>query len=438
MNTTIRIESIRLENFKNVKNGEISLKLNNGFLNTLNVLGIYGQNGSGKTAVVDAFSVIKNLVSKKTLNEDIKQYMSFNEKISSININLKMINSEKEYAIKYYVGLEKKEDNVIINFEKLEYRPIEPKKKFSTIIDYNINNEDCVFSPVKIFNKLIKTQNDYIDIENIKAMCIKNRNSFIFNDGFFDMLEKNNNLKEEKVLISSVYNYFKNDFEVVDCGYFKNVTNGSFYGKFKFLEETFIFDDHIVIKKAFKKDLDNALNHINSVLKTVINGLILETEIFENNETEIKIGFFACRDGVKVPLTYESEGIKKIISILSLLIYVYNNESACLVIDDLDSFMFEYLLGELLNIINEKCKGQIIFTSHNLRPLEVLNAKSIVFTTTNENNKYIKFKNIKYKNNLRDIYYQTIKSGGQVESVYKETASKEIRCAFSKAFDLYK
>lgn len=33
--------------------------------------------------------------------------------------------------------------------------------------------------------------------------------------------------------------------------------------------------------------------------------------------------------------------------------------------------IFEYLLGELLNIISEKGKGQLIFTSHNLRPLEI-------------------------------------------------------------------
>ena len=45
--------------------------------------------------------------------------------------------------------------------------------------------------------------------------------------------------------------------------------------------------------------------------------------------------------------------------------------------------VFEYLLGEMLNIISEKGKGQLIFTSHNLRPLETIDKGFIAFTTTN-------------------------------------------------------
>ncbi len=66
---------------------------------------------------------------------------------------------------------------------------------------------------------------------------------------------------------------------------------------------------------------------------------------------------------------YSIIGIKKIVSILQLLIVVYNNPSITVAIDELDSGIFESLLGELLNIISEKGKGQLIFTSHNLRPL---------------------------------------------------------------------
>lgn len=57
-------------------------------------------------------------------------------------------------------------------------------------------------------------------------------------------------------------------------------------------------------------------------------------------------------------------------SILQLLIVVYNHPSVTVAVDELDGGVFEYLLGELLNIISEKGKGQLIFTSHNLRPLD--------------------------------------------------------------------
>ena len=39
-------------------------------------------------------------------------------------------------------------------------------------------------------------------------------------------------------------------------------------------------------------------------------------------------------------------------------------------IDELDSGIYEYLLGECLEVMQDKAKGQLIFTSHNLRPLE--------------------------------------------------------------------
>ena len=53
---------------------------------------------------------------------------------------------------------------------------------------------------------------------------------------------------------------------------------------------------------------------------------------------------------ISIPLKYESEGIVKIVSFLNVLICVYNNPSMCLVIDELDSGVFEYLLGELLAV----------------------------------------------------------------------------------------
>ena len=37
-------------------------------------------------------------------------------------------------------------------------------------------------------------------------------------------------------------------------------------------------------------------------------------------------------------------------------------------IDELDSGIYEYLLGECLEVMQDKAKGQLIFTSHNLRP----------------------------------------------------------------------
>ena len=115
---------------------------------------------------------------------------------------------------------------------------------------------------------------------------------------------------------------------------------------------------------------------------------------------------------------------------------MYNRGSITVAVDELDSGVFEYLLGELLRIISEKGKGQLIFTSHNLRPLETLDHGFVAFTTTNAENRYIRFTNIKTNNNLRDFYYRDIILGEQSEVVYEPTNNYEIALAFREAGDL--
>ena len=138
-------------------------------------------------------------------------------------------------------------------------------------------------------------------------------------------------------------------------------------------------------------------------------------------------------DKKPIPIRMESDGIIKIISILNALIQAFSNSSICLVIDELDAGIFEYLLGELLDIFSKSAKGQLIFTSHNLRALEMLDKESIMFSTVNPDNRYIHMKNVKDSNNLRSMYIRSITLGGQEELIYEETDSLKISRAFRKA-----
>ena len=194
----------------------------------------------------------------------------------------------------------------------------------------------------------------------------------------------------------------------------------------------------IKIKINIFNILDKIIIQINTVLSSLIPGLTIETkeineELMENGNVGKVFELLSVRENIKIPLKYESDGIKKIISILSALIAMYNNEKICVVIDEMDSGIFEFLLGELLGVLKEKAKGQLIFTSHNLRALEVLDKNDIIFTTTNPNNRYIKMKNVKKTNNLRDFYLREIFLGDQNEPIYNKTKSYAISRAFRKA-----
>jgi hypothetical protein len=179
----------------------------------------------------------------------------------------------------------------------------------------------------------------------------------------------------------------------------------------------------------------NVIENLNNVLKEIIPELMIKIkeygeELNENGDPVIKIELLAERGDIKIPLRYESAGIKKIISILSAMIAMYNKPGICLAVDELDAGIFEYLLGEILEIIQDRAKGQLVFTSHNLRPLEKLNKESLIFTTTNPQNRYIRFTNVKETNNLRSFYYRTINLGGQEEEVYERTEKPRIARAF--------
>ena len=180
---------------------------------------------------------------------------------------------------------------------------------------------------------------------------------------------------------------------------------------------------------------------MNVVLCQIIPGLTigvkeLGTHLSKNGNVEVRIELVSHKNGKDIPLKYESEGIKKIISILQLLIVVYNKPFITVAIDELDSGVFEYLLGELLRIISENGKGQLVFTSHNLRPLETLDRSFVAFTTTNPENRYIRLSYVKTNHNLRDFYYRDIVLGEQDEPVYETTNNYEIAYAFREAGEL--
>ncbi len=201
-------------------------------------------------------------------------------------------------------------------------------------------------------------------------------------------------------------------------------------------------NESVLVPSELVDVVKELMENMNIVLGQIIPGLSinvyeLDTELSKDSRRGKRLQLMSKRNGKEIPLKYESEGIKKIVSILQLLIVVYNSDSITLAVDELDAGIFEYLLGELLKVISEKGRGQLIFTSHNLRPLETLDKCFIAFTTVNPNNRYIRFINVKGNNNLRDFYYRDITLGEQSEPVYAPTNNYEIMLAFREAGRTY-
>ena len=202
----------------------------------------------------------------------------------------------------------------------------------------------------------------------------------------------------------------------------------------------FMFDVRrpVTIDNRDLDDLREDICKISSVLTQLVPGLSIG--IKEISQTLNKDGdvdtiamLTAYREEKELPLRDESDGVRKIISVLSLIIAAFNEQSVTVAIDEFDAGIFEYLLGEILQTMEESGKGQFVFTSHNLRPLEVINKKFLYFTTTNPDNRYIRLKKIATTNNLRDTYFREIILCEQEEEIYNKTKKFKIVAALKKA-----
>ena len=83
----IRIKRIVLQNFKSVGYGEITFNCGNEFVpyeTESDILGIYGQNGSGKTALIEALYILKELMSGKPVPNDYADCVALDKPYSTL------------------------------------------------------------------------------------------------------------------------------------------------------------------------------------------------------------------------------------------------------------------------------------------------------------------------------------------------------------------
>ena len=334
----------------------------------------------------------------------------------------------------------------------MSYSKLEDGKwtRKSDILSYEYENKKIPFTPKKTYEEMVSKQKDNeLDLKFQKEFSKRLCKSYIFNNDNIKLFENTLTKETEIVKIIKAMQYFaKYNLFIVENDESGVInTFGIMPFSFRIEDEYGISTGVIAIKlfdittvdKAKLEILNKIIDQINIVVENIIPNLNIKLknygiETLRDGREGYRVQLLSNRDGIQIPLKYESDGIKKIISILSALIAMYNNEKIVLAVDELDAGVFEYLLGEILDVINDNCKGQFIFTSHNLRALEKLDKDSIVFTTTNQENRYIKFTSVKNTNNLRDFYLRGILLGGQKEEIYSGTNKAYISRAFRKAW----
>ncbi len=460
--SNVRLKSITIQNFKNVVSGTLNLAHGNPDFNA-SILGLYGQNGSGKTALIDALMLLKFALRGLPVPEQFAEYVNVDADFAAIQYEFSLEDSKHENIYRVYYGIKlKKElrptDNNTDFGESSEqrYKALLFDEEFSYSCKGSDNQKRTVlmdtaagdvFGPQTKYNELVgKDKDALMNLLVAKKMAAAASRSFVFSRELLEVIHKEDANEKHLFVIDRMVHYGNFELFVI------NTTNSGLISlnvlpiSFKYDEPMKGISGNLILKlnepsilpEKAAEIVPKIIENMNTVLSQIVPGLSISTreldkQTLKNGETGTKIEIISHRNGRQIPLQYESEGIKKIVSVLHLLIAVYNNPSVTVAIDELDAGVFEYLLGELLRIIGEKGKGQLIFTSHNLRPLETLNKCFIAFTTTNPENRYIRMNNVKTNNNLRDFYYRDILLGEQAEPVYEMTHNGEIAFAFREA-----
>ncbi|MCM3217780.1 ATP-binding protein [Niallia taxi] len=464
-NIKVRVSEVEINNFKNVINGKISFPSSKSLsFEKADVLGIYGQNGSGKTAVVESFQILGRLLHGASLHKSTEKLITEGNDTASLNFTFLINTGDNLFETYYNVDITKlpiepfdtnEEDvqnsksSVYVSKEEFRYKKLEKGARPKTAIQYFRAIDEYSIGPNLIYKKVKSNKNDhYVSYKVNAELSYKESTSFLFRKEGVSLTktildrEVNSLLESIRLIFASnlfVINnqqsslilanvlipvhYKKKDYNTGETGYGVIYLTSNEPTRMK-------FERFEMLKTMFQS--------ISKVLTEIVPGLTVELrpvgeQTLNDGSVGMRAELIAIREGIALPISCESDGIKKLISILSSLIVMYNDPNACIVIDELDAGIFEFLLGEIVRILNDSGKGQLLFTSHNLRLLEVLDKDNLVFTTTNAELRYINLKGIKETNNIRDVYIRAIQLGTDEEPVYEETDRYDIMDAFEEA-----
>ena len=464
-NRTVRIETITIENFKNVMQGTLDFE-NKRKKYKASVLGLYGQNGSGKTALIHAVQLLKFALCGHVIPRKYVDYINIDSEYATLKYQFIIQHKIGTYHVWYQFSLKKEVDDVGVNSndeatstainkvelfdEVLSFSFISEKEKLRKAILIDTRTNEIFLPKAKMEELVGKNKETYTDLLVTKRLTKATSRSFIFSKEMINEYRKNCKNDIYMNLIESLYIYGDRELFVIDTEKIGLISLEKLPISFKYRKKNsetvgnlmLPLDRPALVPEEAYEIVENIIRNMNIVLEQLVPGLRigvvdLGVTMLKDGKVGKQIQLMSLKNSKEIPFRYESEGIKKIVSILQLLIVVYNNPSITVAIDELDGGVFEYLLGELLNIISEKGKGQLIFTSHNLRPLETIDKGFIAFTTTNPEKRYIRMTNVKGTNNLRDFYYRDIVLGEQNEQVYNATNNYEIALAFREAGEAF-
>ena len=512
----IRLRALEINDFMNVEHGRVTLSNASSIEdigNGAEVVGLYGQNGSGKTSFIQALSILKTLMSGEALDRSAREHIRTGQDCFKLRVEFFAAVGDDDPICDYITGITEdvpehipylavyevcigvhSQRSPLVLSESLSCKNLSSDKSMHEVFAWRVDQidgdngkgqvaafdsvipkwvEDATeqwsfglsdISPTTRWQSLVVADRTLGSrLEAAKNQSFQQGSSFLFSTGFMSFsrsmigsldrtLSKAAASALSRVCIPTFFiatscKLFATKSMVVlptthqgilPLGYLPLASHegehGGYVDNFMLLD----IDTAKPVEASHVVELEHALNNISEVLSALVPGLAVEVERRgevpgNDGETLVNIELMSVRGNSRVPLRNESEGIKKVLSTISLLIDVHSNPAALVAIDEFDSGVFEFLLGEILQTIAESGCGQLVFTAHNLRPLEVLSSGSIWFTTINPVRRYVKATGVHGSNNLRKMYLRDVRLGRDGDDIYVPTSPLRIDSALYDA-----
>ncbi|PWG59636.1 AAA family ATPase [Bifidobacterium catulorum] len=449
------------------------------------VTGIYGQNGSGKTSVIDVIDCLRHLLAGAKLPEGSADIVNAGTGKASITAVFRMDAPRQEKScekdeggsdgprheyqyVEYSVNLERHPGG----FAKVAREALRAGDSRSSlgspiIVHENGAGKAAVRLPQYAWRSMLGIADIARDVDFVERAEQFQGMSFLFlphakldeHNQDIPLLEalSDRALQKErlaastrKLLETKVYALTRGMRRLVQYArtdIFISTTRRSALASYQYVP---IMDDATggsirfdllepnIMSTVNVEKLCDIIATYNTMLPSLIPGLQLELRksaapADEQGRPRVQVELMSTRGGPHIPFRCESEGIIRITGLLAFFIHAYNDSNAMVAIDEIDSGVFEQLLGDMLLQIASGIKGQLVFTAHNLRALEVLPSECIRFTVTDSSNRFVPAPKLKPTNNPRKVYLSDVLLGWDGPDLYEAPKARMFANALYRA-----
>ena len=452
---TIKFLSLEIENIGCIKSSKISMEKES--FSAHKIMGVYGQNGSGKSTLIRCLAFLRLLLCGNGIN-DVENYIRAGEDSAFLKADFIIDTGISKKLFTYSVRIKKQAEQYhwAVEEEKIFVSDINNLKNKLSFC-YNSSDSANLITPLSAKNSLYAFLDKHINVlqglaPNIFILLEKEKtryynSSYIFGSNLLIIYDAYCSENSESVFdyVKIMNDYAKNYFFIITDNFVNDgivkegkipvvVPNQKVFSNGAINCFTINMNGPTQAVEQDEGDFGHFLNSLNKSLSALCpdTRIVAEKAMYAQsqviNQHQAVTNFyevFTEKDGYRIPIKYESMGIKKIISLVNIMVFVYGNPSVFFVVDEMDTSINEIVLDTFIKLFSESGKGQILFTSNNLHPLDLLDKSECYFTTTNPTDRFTHIKYLKTNNSLLNVYKKFAEKGDEKNSDLFNPITKE-------------